>query len=410
MTIAAPRPARRPAAAAFILATVAIDAMGIGLIMPVMPQLLEDIGGIPLDAAAVWGGWLAFSYAAMQFLFGPALGALSDRFGRRPVLLASLAALAADYVILALAPSLWLLFVARVLSGIAGATNSIAYAYVADVTPVERRAAQFGLIGAAFGVGFVIGPAIGGLLGELGPRAPFVAAAILAGANLLYGAVALPESLPRDRRRAFAARRADPFRALRNAARLPGLGPLLAVIFIYNVAIHAYPAVWSFYTIESFGWSVGEVGLSLAAYGAIAALTQGVAIGPIIARLGERRTTLLGLAADVIGAAGIAFASSGWMVYALMPLLGLSALVTPALTAMMSRIAAEDSQGELQGVIAGLAGISAIVSPVLMTTVFDMFVGADAPLVFPGAPFLLSAALAACAAALFAVSRPTARG
>ncbi len=402
---ASPRPQARPTAAAFIMATVALDAMGIGLIMPVLPELLEDVAGLGIDGAAVWGGWLAFSYAAMQFLFGPLLGALSDRFGRRPVLLASLAVMSADYVIMALAPTLWLLFLARVMSGIAGATPAMAHAYMADVTPPERRAERFGLIGAAFGVGFVLGPAIGGLLGEFGPRAPFVAAVILAAANLLYGAFVLPESLPPDRRRPLELRRADPFRALRAAARLPGLAPLLGVIFLYHVSLHVYPAVWSFYTIEAFGWSVGQVGLSLAVYGALAGLSQAFAIRPALRRFGQKRATLLALAADAIGAAGLAVVTQGWMVYALMPVLAISAIAAPALTAMMSAAAPDDRQGELQGVIAGLAGVAAVVSPPVMTAVFAAFVGEGAPFQMPGAPFLLASAMILAATVLLGSAR-----
>lgn len=280
--------------AVFVFVTVALDAMGIGIVIPVMPDLLQELSGLSVGRAAVWGGYLTFTYAAMQFLMSPVLGGLSDRFGRRPVLLVSLATLGADYLVMAVAPSLWLLFIGRAVAGVAGATYGTATAYIADVTPREKRAAAFGLIGAGFGVGFVMGPAIGGLMGELGTRAPFFAAAAVALANLAYGWLVLPESLPPGRRRAFDWRRANPLGGLMQVARVPTVGWLVAASLAYTLAHYVYPAVWSYYTKEAFAWSNAKIGVSLAAVGAGFAIVQGGLIRIFLSRLGERRTGYLG--------------------------------------------------------------------------------------------------------------------
>ena len=284
----------------FIIITVALDAMGIGLILPVMPDLIRDLDAGSVSEAAFWGGLLSFTYAAMQFTCGPLLGNLSDRYGRRPVLILSLTFMGLDYLLMAIAPTLWLLFVARFVSGITGATHSTASAYLADISEKGKRAANFGLVGAAFGVGFILGPAIGGLLGELGPRAPFIAAGILALANAAFGYFALPETLPVEKRRAFEWRRANPFRALMRLRRLPMVGGLMLVFFLYSVANYVYPAVWSYFTIERFGWSVGTVGLSLAAFGISSAFVQGWLIRKQIGWMGEHRTAVFGLVMTIV--------------------------------------------------------------------------------------------------------------
>lgn len=296
-------------AAFFVFVTVAIDAMGIGIIMPVMPDLLRELAQLDISGAALWGGYLAFAYALMQFVFSPLVGALSDRFGRRPVLLVSLAALAVDYVIMALAPTLWLLFVGRLLAGIAGATYSTATAYIDDVTPRAQRSAAFGLVGAGFGVGFVLGPALGGLMGELGTRAPFWAAAAVAAANFCYGWLVVPESLAPEKRRAFDWRRAHPFGALRQAARVPAVKWMLIAFFLYSLSHHVYPAVWAYYTKEKFAWSNAEVGISLAAVGLGFAIVQGVLMRPILRVLGEVGAVFAGLALNVIGMLAFGFAT-----------------------------------------------------------------------------------------------------
>ena len=384
--------------AAFVFVTVALDAMGIGVIIPIMPQLLQELSGLGIGQAALWGGYLSFTYAAMQFAFSPVIGGLSDRYGRRPVLLVSLAALGIDYLVMANAGALWVLFLGRALAGIAGATYSTASAYIADVTPKEKRAAAFGLVGAGFGVGFVLGPVIGGLMGELGTRAPFYAAAAIAFANFAYGWFVLPESLPPEKRRPFDWRRANPLGALDQLRRLPMVGLFVGVVFLYSLAHYVFPAVWSYYTTAAFDWSAVQIGASLAAVGIGFALVQGVAIRPILARFGEVRTAYLGLGLETLGLIGLAFATHGWMVFALMPLTVLGDIVKPAITGLMSNRVAEDAQGELQGIISSAQALTVILSPVMMTQLFGYFT--EDGRWFPGAPFLAAAVLTVLAAAL----------
>ena len=384
-------------AAAFVVVTVLIDAMGIGIIMPVMPDLIRELTDLPLGAAALWGGYLSFVYALMQFAFGPTLGNLSDRFGRRPVLLLSLFALAVDYLIMGFAPTLWLLFAGRALAGVAGATYSTANAYMADVSPPDRRAQNFGLIGAGFGVGFIAGPLIGGLAGELGTRAPFFVAAALATINFAYGALVLPETLAPENRRRFDWRRANPFGAARQIAGMPMVAWFFVAMFLFNLAHFAYPAVWSFYTKEAFAWSNAQIGLSLAIVGISFAVAQGWLIRLILPRLGEVGTAFWGFIVSIAGLVLFGLATEGWMVYAIIPFTGLGALITPAMTALMSRRVPADAQGELQGALSGVLGVTLIISPVLMTQIFGYFTSAQAPVYLPGAPFLGAAVLMALA-------------
>ena len=390
-------------AAAFVVVTVLIDAMGIGIIMPVMPDLIRELTDLPLGAAALWGGYLSFVYALMQFAFGPTLGNLSDRFGRRPVLLLSLFALAVDYLIMGFAPTLWLLFAGRALAGVAGATYSTANAYMADVSPPDRRAQNFGLIGAGFGVGFVAGPLIGGLAGELGTRAPFFVAAALAMINFAYGALVLPETLAPENRRRFDWRRANPLGAARQIAGMPTIAWFFVAMFLFNLAHFAYPAVWSFYTKEAFAWSNAQIGLSIAIVGISFAVVQGWLIRLILPRLGEVGTAFWGFVLSIAGLVLFGLATEGWMVYAIIPFTGLGALITPAMTALMSRRVPANAQGELQGALSGVLGVTLIISPVLMTQTFGYFTSADAPVYLPGAPFLAAAALMALALVPFSM-------
>ena len=390
-------------AAAFVVVTVLIDAMGIGIIMPVMPDLIRELTDLPLGAAALWGGYLSFVYALMQFAFGPTLGNLSDRFGRRPVLLLSLFALAVDYLIMGFAPTLWLLFAGRALAGVAGATYSTANAYMADVSPPDRRAQNFGLIGAGFGVGFVAGPLIGGLAGELGTRAPFFVAAALAMTNFAYGALVLPETLAPENRRRFDWRRANPLGAARQIAGMPTIAWFFVAMFLFNLAHFAYPAVWSFYTKEAFAWSNAQIGLSIAIVGISFAVVQGWLIRLILPRLGEVGTAFWGFIVSIAGLVLFGLATEGWMVYAIIPFTGLGALITPAMTALMSRRVPADAQGELQGALSGVLGVTLIISPVLMTQTFGYFTSAGAPVYLPGAPFLAAAALMALALVPFSM-------
>ena len=389
----------------FILSTLVIDAMGIGLILPVMPDLIADVRGADLSQAAVWGGILTFSFAVMQFLFSPLIGSLSDRYGRRKILLVSLVVIAIDYVVMALAQTIWLLLLGRIIAGIAAGTYATASAFMADISPPEKRAQNFGLISASFGVGFVLGPAVGGLLGEIGPRAPFVAAAILATLNLLIGLFFLSESLTEDKRRPIEWKRANPLGGLMKIGELPGARRFLGVIGLYDIANYVYPAIWAYFTAAAFGWEPGMVGLSLAAYGVSMVVVQGLLIRVILARMGEDSACFRGMILNVICLILYGLAGQPWMIWVLIPLSAIGSVVAPAMTAILSRVAAENQQGELQGVLSSLSALATIISPLMMTQAFFWFTRDGAPLVLPGAPFLLAAVLMALALAIFVIGR-----
>ncbi|MFY9212124.1 MAG: TCR/Tet family MFS transporter [Aestuariivita sp.] len=374
----------------FIMITVMLDAMGIGLIVPVMPELLLEVQGGTLASAALWGGVLSTVFAVMQFLFGPFIGAISDRYGRRPVLLVSLMVMSLQYLVMAVAGSIWLLLMGRIVGGITAATGATASAYMADISKPHEKAANFGLIGASFGAGFVLGPLIGGMLGEYGTRAPFFAAAALAAVNAVFGYLVLRETVTDRIRRPFEWRRANPFGAFRHLARLPGIGPLLVVYFTYQVAFYVYPAIWSFFTQERFGWSPQMIGLSLALFGVMIAVVQGGLIRLVLRRFGERLTVIYGHLFDMAAFGAIAFVASGAVALVLTPLAAIGAVITPALQAMMSRSVGDDAQGELQGVLTSLNALAMIIAPLLMTSVFAAFTGPGAPVYLPGAPFLVS--------------------
>lgn len=389
----------------FILTTLVIDAMGIGLILPVMPDLIRDVSGGGLAQAAVWGGVLSTSFAVMQFLFSPLLGALSDAHGRRPVLLVSLGVMSAAYLTMAVAPEMGLLLAARIVSGITGATVATGNAVIADISTREQKAARFGLVGAAFGMGFVFGPLLGGLLGELGPRAPFYAAAGLAFANCVFGALVLPETLRQDLRRRMRLSRANPFNAASDLGRLPGITRLVTVYFLYEFAFYVYPACWSFFTQARFGWSTATIGLSLALFGLAVGAVQGGLIRLVLARLGENGTIIYGLAFNILAFPAIAFVSNGTLALILTPLIALGAVVMPALQAKMSSAVPDDQQGTLQGVVASARSLAMILSPVAMTGIFFAFTRDGAAVWFPGAPFLLSMALMVVCGIVY-VARP----
>ncbi len=391
----------------FILLTVVLDAIGIGLIFPVMPDLMEQVTHADLSGAALWGGVLTTSFAVMQFLFGPIVGNLSDRFGRRPVLFTSLAVMALDYVVMALAQSIWLLLAARIVAGIAAATHSTANAYVADISHPHERGRNFGLIGAAFGVGFVAGPLLGGLLAGIDPRAPFWGAAALAGANLVFGLIVLPESLAPDLRRPFTLARANPLSSLAAIRHLPGLKRLLVVSFVYALTFNVWPAIWSYYCKAAFGWNANLIGLSLAAFGIGMALAQAFLVGPMIRKLGEHRTALVGMICEVVTYFFYGIVTSGFWAMAFSPVSALGGVAGPALQAIMSRATPPDQQGELQGVAASLNALAMILSPLVMTWVFGLFTRPSAPVHLPGAPFLLSGALMVAVVAVF-VAKPRA--
>lgn len=391
----------------FILVTMLLDAMGIGLILPVMPDLLRELTGQDVAHAALWGGVLTTVFAVMQFAFGPTLGGLSDRFGRRPVLLVSLAIMTLDYVVMALAGSIWLLLAARVVGGITAANHATAAAYVADISAPEKKAANFGLIGAAFGVGFILGPVIGGLLAEFGTRAPFWAAAALAAANLAFGFFVLPETLQRKARRPFEWKRANPFGALRAATRLPGLKTPLLIYILYEFAQVAYPAVWAYFAAARFGWSPGVIGLSLAIFGTSFALMQGFFIRLILPVLGDWGTVVFGLVANLAVFLLLAFIQDGTLALWLTPLTALGACVAPPLQGIMSRATPADSQGELQGLLQSMRSLTMVAGPIVFTSVFFAFTTSSAALYLPGAPFLVSAAIMAGCAVLLWVVRKT---
>jgi MFS transporter, DHA1 family, tetracycline resistance protein len=389
----------------FVLTTVMIDAMGIGLIMPIMPNLLLEVQGGSLADAAIWGGILSTAFAVMQFLFSPVLGSLSDALGRRPVLLVSLFVMTLDYLVMALAGSLWLLLVGRLIGGITAATHATAGAYIADISRPAEKAANFGLLGAAFGTGFVLGPLMGGLLGELGTRAPFYAAAILAGLNFVFGWFVMRETVTDETRRAFDWRRANPLGAFRAMARIPGIKGLLWVYFLYSVAIYVYPAIWSYFTAEQFGWQPQMIGISLAVYGISMALVQGGLLRYMVRWVGERRTVIWGLGFDFVAFGILAIITSGNLALALIPIAALGAVVQPALQGLMSRAVADNQQGELQGVMTAAHALSMVISPLMMTATFAVFSDRDTVYYLPGAPFLLALVLMVIGTVVFLRSR-----
>ncbi|HZF16265.1 MAG TPA: TCR/Tet family MFS transporter [Steroidobacteraceae bacterium] len=382
-----------PRALGFVLAAVFIDTVGFGIVYPPMPKLIMELTGEGLSAAAGYAGGLMFVFALMQFFAAPVLGNLSDRFGRRPVLLLSLAGFGIDYAVMGFAPDLTWLFVGRAIAGVCGATYATANAYITDVTPPDDRAKRFGLVGAAWGVGFIVGPALGGVLGEIGPRVPFFAAASLALANVLYGYFVLPESLKESDRRPFSLARANPVGSIRQMSRYPIVIGLMGALFFYQIAHDANPATWNFYTMEKFQWTSGDIGWSMAVIGASFALVQMLMIGPIIARLGERRTAYAGFSLYVIAFILLAFAPAGWVVYAAIVPFAFGTIANPAIRSIMSRAIPANAQGELQGALGSMQSLTAIGAPVLMTQLFRYYTRVGAPIHFPGAPFLAAGLL-----------------
>ena len=385
----------RPAAVGFIFVTLLLDIVGLGIIIPVIPQLIQELTGADVSEASRYGGWLLFAYAFFQFLFAPLVGALSDRYGRRPVLLLSLLGFGLDYLVLAFAPTLAWLFVARVVSGIFGASFTTGFAYIADVSPPEKRAQNFGLVGAAFGLGFIIGPVTGGILGELGPRVPFFVAAGLTLLNMAYGYFVLPESLPADRRRPFEWKRANPLGTLLALRRYPQvIGLISSLVFVY-IASHAVQGTWAYFTIEKFNWSPKDIGLSLGAVGILSAFVQGFLIRKAIPALGAWRTLIVGMVCNVVGLILFALVQQQWMLYAFLVPYAFGGLAGPALQGLLSNGVPENEQGELQGAMSSMMSATSIVGPPLMTTIFATFTEDGAPVYFPGAPFVAGAVLSA---------------
>jgi len=384
-----PKIARRGLVLVFVI--LLLDVIGIAIVMPVLPAYLEELTGGTISEAAVDGGWLLLVYAGMQFLFAPLVGNLSDRFGRRPVLLASVLTFAIDNLICALAVSYWMLFVGRVLAGISGASFATCSAFIADVSDDRNRAKNFGLIGMAFGTGFVLGPVIGGFLGELGPRVPFFGAAALSLANFLVACFLLPETLAQANRRRFELARANPLGALRQMRRYPGIGWVGLVFFLYWLAHAVYPAVWSFVSAYRYGWNEGQIGLSLGIYGISSALVMGFVLPRVVPRLGEWRTATVGLAFSCAGLLGFALAWEGWMVYLVIAASALEAIADPPLRSIASAKVPPSGQGELQGALSSLSSITTIIGPVIFTQLFGHFTGPQALVSFAGAPYAMAA-------------------
>jgi DHA1 family tetracycline resistance protein-like MFS transporter len=384
----------RKAAIGFIFITLLIDVTGLGLIIPVVPKLIEDLlHTTNISKVALFGGLLTFSYAIMQFLFAPVLGNLSDKYGRRPVLLFSLLGFGLDYLLLAFAPSIGWLFVGRIIAGITGASMTTASAYIADISTPETRAQNFGMIGAAFGLGFIVGPMIGGLLGELGPRIPFLVAAGLALLNAAYGYFVLPESLDVSNRRSFDWKRANPISSLKNLSRFPAVAGLFISFFLIYVASHAVQSNWSYFNIEKFKWSPKMIGISLAVVGVLVSLVQGLLVRVVNPKIGNEKSVYVGLGLYTIGLVLFGLASQSWMMFAFLIPYCLGGISGPGLQAIISGTVPANEQGELQGSLTSIISITSIVGPLVMSNLFAFFTGPIAPFYFPGAPFMLAAVL-----------------
>ncbi|UWR41227.1 MFS transporter [Phaeobacter inhibens] len=376
----------------FILATLMIDAIGVGIVFPIMPDLMLRVGAQSTAEGALWSGIMMSAYAAAMFLFGPIVGSLSDSYGRRPVLILALVTLTIDYVIMALAQTYWMLLVGRVIAGMAGATYITATAYISDIAKPTERGAAFGMIGAAFGIGFVLGPALGGLASGLHISAPFWIAAGLSALNVVFGIVILPESLKPENRRPFGKRDLNPFGTLIRAFVIPGLAIPLICIFVFEFANLVYPTLWSFWGREVFGWDGFTIGVTLSAYGVLIAVVQAGILPQMTKRLGDYKTLIIAMVAAVIAMIGFGLASAIWVVVVFLPIAALSDMAPPLITAFAANRVGEDQQGVVQGVIASLSSVAAVVAPLVLTGVFERFVG-EAEWYLPGAPFLVAAVL-----------------
>ena len=384
---------KKQAAIGFIFITILIDIIGWGIIIPVIPTLIKELIHADISEAAKYGGWLTFAYAITQFVFAPLIGSLSDQFGRRPILLLSLFGFSLDYLLLAFAPTITWLFIGRILAGITGASITTATAYIADISTEKNRAKNFGMIGAAFGLGFIIGPVIGGLLGQFGSRVPFYAAAVLCMINFLYGYFILPESLSKANRRNFDIKRANPIGAILNLKKYPKLTGLITAIFILYVASHAVQSNWSFYTIYRFNWSEKMVGISLGIIGLLVGIVQGGLIRWINPILGNEKSIYLGMALYTLGMFLFAFAVESWMMFVFLIPYCLGGIAGPALQSVISGQVPANEQGEIQGTLTSLMSASSIVGPPMMASVFYYFTHSEAPFIFPGAPFILGGVL-----------------
>ncbi|MDI1355563.1 MAG: TCR/Tet family MFS transporter [bacterium] len=378
----------------FIFLTILIDCMGIGIIVPSMPSLIQELTGGNISAAAGYGGWLSFSYAIMAFICSPILGGLSDKYGRRPILLISLFGLGLDYIFLALAPTIFWLFIGRIIAGMCGASFTTAAAYIADVSDPKNRAKNFGMIGAAFGLGFILGPLLGSLFGTWGTRVPFMAAAGFSLLNFLFGYFVLPESLKKENRRVFTWRRANPFGSLKQLSKHRSVISLIFVLFLLNIAGHAMQSTWTYFCIERFSWTQAQVGYSLAFVGICVAIVSGGLVGSAKKLLGTKKSIFVGLGIYVIGFLLFSFADKGWMMFAFMVPYSLAGIAVPNIQSILTSRVSPNEQGELQGGITSVVSLTAIIGPVLMTGSFSYFTKNPEKLYFPGIPFVIGGILA----------------
>jgi len=412
----------------FVLITVMINSIGFGIMIPVLPDLLKELTDLPNNQAVLYGMWLTFVFALFQFICMPIVGGLSDRYGRRPIMLISLFGLGIDYFIMGFAPTVAFLFIGRIIAGAFGATFSTANAYIADISPPETRAQNFGLVGAAFGVGFMLGPVVGGLIGDsLGPRAPFIAAGILSLLNVVYGIIFLPETLSEEKRRPFDWKRSNPLGSIKSLGRIKGVKSLIFVLFLLAMAHTVYPTTYTFSTQEGLGWTSGDVGLSLGAFGIASMIVQGGLIRIIIPKIGLFWAAVIGIISTIIAYTMMGSADKGWIIYAAGPFAAFAGLYGPALTNMMSSRVSESDQGELQGAIGAAQGLALMIGPFLMAGMFNRYgdtatkdslgivtfpsnitriatdvFGGITPYI-PGAPFLMASALALIAFGTFLI-------
>jgi DHA1 family tetracycline resistance protein-like MFS transporter len=376
----------------FILATLMIDAIGIGIVFPIMPDLMERVGAASTAEGALWGGIMMSAYAAAMFLCGPIIGSLSDAYGRKPILIAALLTLTLDYVIMAMAQTYWVLLLGRIIAGMAGATYITATAYISDIAKPEQRGASFGMIGAAFGIGFVLGPALGGMASGLHITAPFWIAAGLSALNVAFGLFILPESLKPENRRSFGRADLNPFGSILRAFAIPGLAAPLVCIFVFEFANLVYPTLWAFWGREVFAWDGFTIGLSLSAYGVLIAIVQAGLLPRLTRSLGDGRTLILASGAAIVGMVGFGFAGAIWAVAVFLPIAALSDMAPPLMTAFAANRVEDDQQGLVQGVIASLSSVAAVAAPIALTGVFETFVD-DQGIYFPGAPYVVGAVL-----------------
>ncbi len=373
----------------FIFLTVVIDTIGLGIIIPVLPSLIKELIHGGLSDASRYGGWLMFCYAFTQFIFASVLGNLSDCYGRRPVLLFSLLGFCINYVLMGFAPSIAWLFIGRLVAGVTGASHTVAAAYIADISTPQQKAQNFGLLGAAFGLGFIIGPVIGGLLGQFGPRIPFFAAGALSLINFVYGYFVVPESLPKENRRGFFWKNANPIGAFRHMRRYPQIYALVSCIFLVNLSAHAVQSTWSYYTMEKFNWDEKMVGISLGFIGILLTIVQAGLLRVVIPKLGLANAVLIGLFCNTLALPLIGLAPSTWMLFAYSVIYVCGGIGGPAMQSLVSNLTPTNEQGQIQGGIAPIISLTAIFGPLLMSNLFAFFTKENTPYYFPGAPFIM---------------------